>query len=485
MSTAPFISIEPERTSAALIHELVDTLTGPRRDGRTQGGRPCVQLFGELVDLAVPLRSVLEAVRRGDPAVVRLDAVTLRLHARAASSDDGYLVGAPSPGEADDPDAASLRLLASWLSSPVDALLRAKPGDPRTWLEVVLVLREATERALVDDDGGSSTSRITRLHDHLKGLTRVDDPRLPRVMAELLVHTWMALRALDRQPAVRREGGSRQRLVVARALPEATLADLRWAAGRRGSWRDHGMLRTVPDLARGRGRGGPPHSLEIRPLFRGSAGRWLEVPTEDGISVERRVVFAPHTPFEVVEVVEHRGTDGTPRTLVRLTERSRAAVELASEARPARARVVPQQPVFHYTTGQALAGIVADGEIGVSEPPAGVRAPVVWLSTRDDWEPSAGAMTEGAEPLTREQRADRGRGLFRIAVDPGQPLLTAEQWVQWAEVPADVAEVLEGRGRDLGAEPSQWLCCPTAVDRAHWQGIELWHPERGWMPYAP
>ena len=192
-----------------------------------------------------------------------------------------------------------------------------------------------------------------------------------------------------------------------------------------------------------------------------------------------------HVAEQVEEVVEHRGEGGTARTLVRLSELSRSAAALREGASLPSPRVAPRAPIYHYTLGLALPGIVDDGEIGVALPPPGVETPVVWLSTRDDWEPSAvkSVVEDGRRrELEVAELAERCRGLFRIAVDPELPLLSFSQWVRWAEVPADVAEVLEQRGRERGADPEQWVCCPLPIERAHWRSLELRHPELGWVP---
>lgn len=491
VATVPPPQVDP-RAAGVLLRELISTLRGPRREGTVEGGRPHLWLFGEAVDVAVPLRMLLAGLRRGDAARVGLGAETLAEHEAATWDPEGYLVSAaPWLGSrrGDPADELSLRLHVSSFRAPMSALLRADPVDTSTWLPVVIGLREAVDRELDRDRPSSDdplVGRMVRLRAQLRGLVRSSDPRLPRVLGELLVHAWMAARALDRQPPYLREGGSLERLHRVCSLSEATLADLRWAAGRGGAWRDPGLMSTTPGSARARRAGGRrggagAHALEIRPLLRGSAGRWVEGEPGDG-DRGPQVLFAPGTPFEVVEVVEHQGEGGVPHTLVRLTELSRAAAALREGATlPSPPRGF-ETPLYHYTHGLALTGIVADGEIGVAQPPPGVEPPVVWLSTRDEWEPSAAERVVGPSPGSQ---AERGRRLVRIAVDPELPLLSLAQWVRWAGVPADVAAMLEQHGRERGADPRQWACCPVPIERSRWRSVELLHPEHGWVPIEP
>jgi hypothetical protein len=274
-------------------------------------------------------------------------------------------------------------------------------------------------------------------------------------------------------------------------LPEPVIADLRWAATERGVWRDPGFLCTSPRaaLCRRYGRAEHPHVLEIRPLFRSSAGRWLDGTVDDVVSHEPVVAFPPGTPFEVHEVVEAPSRDGEPpRITARLVELSpRAGVERARAGHPRPARA-PDQPLYHYTFGRAIAGIVEDGEIGVAEALPGTDAPVVWLSTRTSFEPSiARSVIEGGRrrELAADELAERGQGLVRIAVDPSNGVMPWRELVAWAEVPAAVAENLEHVSRERGSDPGQWWCSTTAIPRARWRSVELFDSAQGWVPVEP
>jgi hypothetical protein len=310
---------------------------------------------------------------------------------------------------------------------------------------------------------------------------------LPRVLGELLVHALMAVHALERQRPLVRDGEQPDRLYRACVLPEAALADLRWAAGEGGVWRDPGLLSTSPGAAQCRwyGRAEHPHALELRPLLRSSAGRWIDGTVDDVTSHEPVVLFPPGTPFEVVEVVETPShDDGPPTVLARLRELSpRAGASYAGTGRRRRSPG-PAKPLYHYTFGRTIPGIASDAEIGVAEALPGTRAPVVWLSTRASFEPSivrcvleAGRRRE----LGPTELAARGQGLVRIEVDPAVGVMPWRELVAWAEVPRDIVEQLEREARARGSDPDDWWCCPTAIPRSRWRSIELERPDQGWV----
>lgn len=321
-----------DRLVEVLLPELVRTLTGSSEPGTVLGGRPHLRLFGEAIDLALPLRALR---RRGEAACgwsLDVDEDTLAHHARALTAEDGYLLSSMGMGhdERVPADAMSLCLFESALGSPMNALLRADPARPESWLAVVAELRGAVQGQRVHAGRRrqrSSASRMARLHASLVELTRIDDPRLPRVLGELLVHALMAVRAVGRERPWVCDAGQAACLFRTCSLPTAALADLRWAASEgRGIWRDLGMLSASPHEAEARrlGRDQHPHLLEIRPRSSAGAGRWLGTRTP-------QVLFPPGTPFEVLEVVEaphHEG--GPPRLAARLIERSPRATGVAS-----------------------------------------------------------------------------------------------------------------------------------------------------------
>jgi hypothetical protein len=490
-----------DRLAEVLLPELVRALAAEGEPGTVLGGRPHLRLFGEPIDLALPLRALRRLGEAASGMSIDVDEDTLALHAHATSAADGYLVSAAgmvparrrgSGRDAGVPaDAMSLRLQSSSFGYSINALLRADPARPPTWLPVVAALRGAVQRHLGRGDVPAEhlfARRLARLRAALAGLVRLEDPRLPRVLGELLVHAMMAVRALGRQRPLVRDGEQPDRLYRACVLPEAALADLRWAAAEGGVWRDPGILSTSPRAAQCRwyGRAEHPHALEIRPLFRSSAGRWIDGTVDDVASHEPVVLFPPGTPFEVAEVVEMPSHDDRPPTLLaRLVELSPRAG--ASPARAGRRRLAPTPagPLYHYTFGRAIPGIASDGEIGVAEALPGTDAPVVWLSTRPSFEPSVvRCVLEGGRrrELDPPERVVRGQGSFRIEVDPAVGVMPWRELVAWAEVPREVVDRLEREARERGSDPDDWWCCPTAIPRSRWRSVEVEHPDQGWVP---
>jgi len=500
-TAAPTEPARADRLAEVLLPELVRTLAAEGQVGAVLGGRPHLRLFSEAIDLALPLRALRRLGEAASGASVCVDEDTLALHARATAAGDGYLISAAGMyparrrgsgrDEGVPADAMSLRLQTSSFCYPMNALLRADPARPQAWLSVVASLRSAVQRHLGRGDVPAEhpfAQRLQRLRTALAGLVRLDDPRLPRLLGELLVHTLMAMHALGRQRPLVRDGTQPDRLYRACVLPEAALADLRWAAGEHGVWRDPGLSSCSPRAAqcRGFGRAHHPHALEIRPLFRNSAGRWLDGKVDDVVSHEPVVMFPPGTPFEVVEVVETSHHDEAPsRITARLVELSPRAGASHARGQRRRASRAPAGPLYHYTFGRALPGIVEDGEIGVAEALPGTDAPVVWLSTRASFEPSVVRwMSEDGRrrELQPDELAERGQGLFRIEIDPSVEAMPWRELLAWAEVPDAVARSLEQEARERGADPDDWWCSATAVPRSRWASIELWLPRHGWVP---
>lgn len=329
--TTEHAPLRADQLAEVLLPELVRALQGVREPGTVLGGRPHLRLFGEAIDVALPLRALRRLGESSLRQPLSVDAQTLALHARAMRDPEGYVVSTAglhvrAPVDDVPPDAMSLQLYASPLYYPLNALVRADPARPETWLAAVAGLRGAAQRILqlrydarhgrVEPSDDGLAQRLARLRARTAGLSRLDDPRLPRLLGEQIVHALMAWRALWRQRPL--EHAQAERVHRACTLPEAALADLRWAASTRGVWRDPGFSCTSPTAAhsRRRGRGEHPHALELVPLARGSAGRWIDGSIDGVVAPEPLVVFPPGAPFAVTEVVELAGRDGGPGRLV-------------------------------------------------------------------------------------------------------------------------------------------------------------------------
>ncbi len=308
-----------------LLPELVRTLTEGTRAGTVLGGRPHLRLFGEAIDLALPLRALRRASEAACGEWLFVDEDTLARHGAAIAAPAGYLLSTAGMHAADGPaDAMSLRLYTSSFEHPMNALMRADPARPDTWLRAVAALRRAARRELAREElppAHPLARRMARLGDSIEGLKHVEDPRLARVLGELLVHALMAVRALGRQPVHACEGWLR-----AGVMHEDTLGELRRAAAgeSHGVWCDLGLLSAAPRAAAGRWSNRPMRTdvLEIRPLLHGSAGRRIDGSVDGVESRKSRVSFPPGTPFAVLEIEERPRDEGRPPCIVaRLAER--------------------------------------------------------------------------------------------------------------------------------------------------------------------
>jgi hypothetical protein len=145
IGTATVDPVAPEppradRLAEVLLPELVRILAGEGEPGTVLGGRPHLRLFGEPIDLALPLRALRRLGEAASGMSVCIDEDTLSLHGRATAEADGYWVSAAgmvparrrgSGRDAGVPaDAMSLRLQTSSFGYAINALLRADPAAP-------------------------------------------------------------------------------------------------------------------------------------------------------------------------------------------------------------------------------------------------------------------------------------------------------------------------------------------------------------------
>jgi hypothetical protein len=158
--------------------------------------------------------------------------------------------------------------------------------------------------------------------------------------------------------------------------------------------------------------------------------------------------------------------------------------------------------VWHYTTGDLLASIEADGEIepaiaglkhgpisedlraqleeivatGVSKkvPLPFKERPVVWFSRRPTWEPTAtkGVIDGGVRrTATIAEMVERGGDLARIGVEPAG-LFSWTYHVNKGGLSKKDARALERAAREVGAAPGDWLVHYGAVSRDRWKSVE-------------
>jgi hypothetical protein len=129
--------------------------------------------------------------------------------------------------------------------------------------------------------------------------------------------------------------------------------------------------------------------------------------------------------------------------------------------------------LFHYTAFLYLTSIHDAGCIRRTMYENGNG--LVWLSTREPWEPGAGKVIRhgrGTRHMTfEEQREKLGCARFELIA----PLRT----VPWSCVPmlTGFSEVLcmgiEALNRGIGADPNDWRCYPHDIELKHVR-LEVW-----------
>jgi hypothetical protein len=138
----------------------------------------------------------------------------------------------------------------------------------------------------------------------------------------------------------------------------------------------------------------------------------------------------------------------------------------------------PPATLWHYTTRQKLAQILAAGVIQPStariEPH---EKPIVWFSSRPTWEPTA-TKCPFAGKLGQLVTASVQGGLVRISVPPSTaPYIFPQLPLIAGTTPATCIGLLMA-GVDLGADPDQWRFTPEPVPMSLFREVELFDFER-------
>jgi len=142
---------------------------------------------------------------------------------------------------------------------------------------------------------------------------------------------------------------------------------------------------------------------------------------------------------------------------------------------------------WHYTIGTKLVQIIKSGKILPAT--AGVRGkekPVVWFSSREDWEPTANKLlvneTTGAfHSCTKEETHELGGGLVRIGVAPEIAGHDWKAFKQESGISRKVAHGLYNAAVSQGSRPGDWYVSFSPVPRSQWLAIELWDGSQ-WVP---
>ncbi len=147
------------------------------------------------------------------------------------------------------------------------------------------------------------------------------------------------------------------------------------------------------------------------------------------------------------------------------------------------------ETIWHYTTGQNIPLIEADGVILTSRYICGREREAVWFSSNPVWEKTAAKgwrdplTGENGTFRTMEEHVEYCGGLFRIGVS----LETApHDWNAFRRLSGILPKYANGlrqTGYRWGARISQWYVSFEPVPRSKWLSIENWVDD-AWKPCA-
>ena len=123
--------------------------------------------------------------------------------------------------------------------------------------------------------------------------------------------------------------------------------------------------------------------------------------------------------------------------------------------------------VFHYAPAAYLPRILQSGHLRPSNAGAPKERPLLWFSTRQDWEPTATKMKwdpqRGLQHMTfAEQLATVGCIRFALPAND-ERLLTWIKACKVAGTPARLRQVMELSGRLQGGDPANWFAVTCEV----------------------
>lgn len=142
--------------------------------------------------------------------------------------------------------------------------------------------------------------------------------------------------------------------------------------------------------------------------------------------------------------------------------------------------------IWHYTIGTRMKMILRDRliKLATANVPAGER-PVVWFSTNPAWEETAnkGIMTEAGNRvgLTKQETAERGKGLYRIAVSSDTASFNIYEFRKRSGVSSKMWKGLFLRAEQCGSVPTEWRVSFDPVPSEKWLSVECWDRDI-WRP---
>jgi len=133
--------------------------------------------------------------------------------------------------------------------------------------------------------------------------------------------------------------------------------------------------------------------------------------------------------------------------------------------------------IWHYTIGNHLPSIIADGEIKLATAFVWEGRPVVWFSTNPSWEQTANKgffNNDGTfKALSKRQTESLGGGLVRIEVCPEAAPYSWNDFLRMSDTPRKIAKALAKRAQQVGSAASLWRVSFEAVTRDKWLAIEV------------
>lgn len=147
---------------------------------------------------------------------------------------------------------------------------------------------------------------------------------------------------------------------------------------------------------------------------------------------------------------------------------------------------------WHYTISQTLQKIIETGEIKKNIPHI-EDSPVVCVSSNSFWEetvrkairdPKTGEMTD---PLSRDELFKKGYTPVRIEMN--MEIVILHSWVEHhkkkGHITKELAESLENKGIEWGANPNQWWVSYQSIPLSDClRPDEIWNG-RGWEAIKP
>lgn len=142
--------------------------------------------------------------------------------------------------------------------------------------------------------------------------------------------------------------------------------------------------------------------------------------------------------------------------------------------------------IWHYTTADKLRLILDCGEIRPAI--AGIdrgETPVVWFSTRNDWEPTATKMIDENGTLRTLSIAEMVEiGMVRIGVHPDTAPIAWKYVRARTGMSKETYDALARVARRDGAIPDCWYCSLEPVPADQWLAVQVYRDDE-WQNVSP